>query len=103
MHHDEQSQEWEHVKSPSPAEMDKMVEVIYTLLPKQFSKAHLEAEYAFLNQASNSPLPEMDYDIEHDEDDEKSTDSHVQAKLRAQVNMKGRMHHQKSAQKEEKG
>lgn len=77
MHHDEQSQEWEHVKSPSPAEMDKMVEVIYTLLPKQFSKAHLEAEYAFLNQASNSPLPEMDYDIEHDEDDEKSTDSHV--------------------------
>ena len=80
--------------------MDKMVEVIYTLLPKQFSKAHLEAQYAFLNQASNSPLPEMDDDIEH-ENDGKSTDSHIQAKLRGQVNMKGRMHHEKSAQKEE--
>jgi len=68
MHHDEQSQEWEHVKQPSSKEMEKMIEVIEKLLPKQFSKTHLESKYAWMNQVSNSPIPEMDFIIEHTED-----------------------------------
>jgi len=92
MQHDEQSQEWEHVKSPSPQEMEKMVEVIYTLLPKQFSKAHLESQYSFLNQASNSPLLETEIDIEHNEDGN-NVDSHIAEKLKP--SMKGKMHHEK--------